>query len=195
LCVDELLRDHFNINIENVVASASLNQNVDLESIAKVFPTVEYKPEQFPGLVYRLKKPSVSTLIFRTGKLIIAGAKSEKRAKRAVLKLVEELRTGGLVILGSPDARITNVVASADLGHKIDLEDAANKLEGTIYEPDQFPGLVYRLKDPKVVVLIFASGKLVCTGANREVDVERSIGKLYSTLVSKGLIQSNINLL
>jgi len=183
-----LLRNGFNINIENVVASANLNQIIDLESIVKAFPTVEYKPDQFPGLVYRLKKPSVATLLFRTGRLIIAGAKSEKRAKRAVFKLVEELKTGGLVIPGRPDITIRNVVASADLGYRIDLEDTANKLDGTIYEPDQFPGLIYRPREPRVVMLIFASGKIVVTGANREVDIERAVSKLREALAIRGLI-------
>ncbi len=181
-------RNEFNINIENVVASANLNQNIDLQSIARAFPTVEYKPDQFPGLVYRLKKPTVATLVFSTGRLIIAGAKSEKRAKRAVFKLVEELKTGGLVIQGTPSITIRNVVASADLGIQIDLEDAANKLDGTIYEPDQFPGLIYRPREPKVVILIFASGKLVITGANRAVDVERAVTKLREALAIRGLV-------
>ncbi len=187
-----MLRNEFNINIENVVASANLNQNIDLDSIVRAFPSVEYKPDQFPGLVYRLKKPSVATLVFSTGKLIIAGAKSERRAKRAVSKLVEELKTGGLVILGKPNVTIRNVVASADLGQRIDLEDAANKLEGTIYEPDQFPGLIYRLKEPKVVMLVFASGKLVCTGANREIDVGRAVSKLREALAIRGLMPYNV---
>jgi transcription initiation factor TFIID TATA-box-binding protein len=187
-----LLRNEFNISIENVVASANLNQRIDLESVVRAFPYVEYKPEQFPGLIYRLKKPSVSSLVFSTGRLIIAGAKSEKRAKRAVAKLVDELRTGGLVILGRPNIRIRNVVASADIGYQIDLEDMANNLEGTIYEPDQFPGLIYRLKEPKVVILVFASGKVVCTGANREIDIERAVRKLRETLAIRGLIPYNL---
>ena len=188
-----MLKDQFNINIENVVASANLNQNIDLQSIVRAFPAVEYKPDQFPGLVYRLKKPNVATLVFSTGKLIVAGAKSEKRARRAVSKLVEELKGGGFVILGRPDVTIRNVVASADLGHRIDLEDTANSLEGTIYEPDQFPGLIYRLKEPKVVMLIFSSGKLVCTGASREVDVARAVSKLREALAIRGLIPYEVS--
>jgi transcription initiation factor TFIID TATA-box-binding protein len=185
---DELPSNHFNINIENVVASADLHQNIDLESVAKTFPTVEYKPDRFPGLVYRLRKPKVAMLVFSTGKLIVVGAKSESQAKRAVLKLVEELKAGRLVILGKPDVTIRNVVASADLCHQIDLEDTANRLEGTIYDPDQFPGVIYRLKELSVVILIFASGKLVCTGASHEVDVERAVKKLHETLATNNLI-------
>ena len=185
-----LFKDQFNINIQNVVASADLHQSIDLESIAKTFPAVKYKPDQFPGRVYHVKKPNAAILIFSTGKLIIAGAKSEMRATRAVSKLVEELKTGGLVIFGNPDVTIRNVVASADLGHQVDLEDTANILTGTIYEPDQFPGLIYRMKNPKAVILIFTSGKLVCAGAGSEVDAKRAVIKLHETLASEGLVHT-----
>jgi len=178
----------FNVNIENVVASANLHQNIDLESVAKTFPAARYKPDQFPGLIHHLRKPDVSVLVFRTGKLVIAGAKSEARARRAVLRLVEELKASGLVILGKPDITITNIVASADLRHPVDLEDIARNLQGTIYEPDQFPGLIYRSKDLKEVILIFASGKLVCTGATSEDNVPRAIKRLYDELVDQRLI-------
>jgi len=181
----------FSVNIENVVASANLHQNIDLESIAKTFPAARYKPDQFPGLIHHLRKPDVSVLVFRTGKLVIAGAKSEARARRAVLRFVEELKASGLVILGKPDITITNVVASADFHHSVDLEDLARSLQGTIYEPDQFPGLIYRSKDLKEVILIFASGKLVCTGAISEGNVPRAINRLHRELTDRHLIVSN----
>jgi TATA-box binding protein (TBP) (component of TFIID and TFIIIB) len=127
---DESSSNHFNISIENVVASADLHQNIDLESIVRTFPTVEYRPDRFRGLVYRLRKLNVAMLVFSTGKLIVVGAKSEGRTKRAVFKLIEELKAGGLIILREPDVTIRNVVASADLCHHIDLEDTANRLEG-----------------------------------------------------------------
>ena len=188
-----MLGNQFNINVENVVASADLHQNIDLESIVRAFPAVEYKPDQFPGLVYRLKKPSVATLVFRTGKLIVAGAKSEVRARRTVSKLVEEFKAQGIVILAKPDVTIRNVVASADLGYRIDLEDTANTLEGTIYEPDQFPGLIYRVKGSKVTMLIFSSGKLVCAGAASEVDAKKAVNDLFKTLAAKGLVPKSLD--
>jgi transcription initiation factor TFIID TATA-box-binding protein len=176
------------INIENVVASATLNQRIDLNSIVRLFPGVEYRPEQFPGLVYRLKKPKTATLIFSSGKMVCTGAKSERQARRAIMKVVDELKRGGIVILGKPEIQIQNIVASAGLGGKIDLEKTTYSLKRTMYEPEQFPGLIYRMDDPKVVILIFASGKLVCTGAKKEAEVPRAIGKLKETLEEKGLI-------
>jgi transcription initiation factor TFIID TATA-box-binding protein len=176
------------INIENVVASATLNQTIDLNAIVRIFPAVEYRPEQFPGLVYRLKKPKTATLIFTSGKMVCTGAKSEKLARKAIMKVVDELKRGGIVILAKPEIQIQNIVSSAGLGGRIDLEKSTYSLKRTMYEPEQFPGLIYRMDDPKVVILIFASGKLVCTGAKKEAEVSRAIAKLKETLEEKGLI-------
>jgi transcription initiation factor TFIID TATA-box-binding protein len=176
------------INIENVVASATLNQKIDLNSIVRIFPGVEYRPEQFPGLVYRLKKPKTATLIFSSGKMVCTGAKSERQARKAVTKVVDELKRGGIVILAKPEIQIQNIVASAGLGGRIDLEKVTYSLKRTMYEPEQFPGLIYRMDDPKVVILIFTTGKLVCTGAKKEAEVPRAIAKLKETLEEKGLI-------
>jgi len=186
--VRPLAKDEAYISIENVVASATLNQRIDLNSIVRIFPGVEYRPEQFPGLVYRLKKPKTATLIFSSGKMVCTGAKSERLARKAIMKVVDELKRGGIVILAKPEIQIQNIVASAGLGGRIDLEKTTYSLKKTMYEPEQFPGLIYRMDDPKVVILIFASGKLVCTGAKKEAEVPRAIAKLQATLEEKGLI-------
>ena len=176
------------IRIQNVVASASLSQKVDLNAVVKNFPGVEYRPEQFPGLVFRLKRPKTATLIFNSGKMVCTGAKSEKEARRAVMSVIKELRKGGIIIISKPELKIQNIVASASLGGRIDLEQAVNRLAKTMYEPEQFPGLIYRMDEPKVVILIFASGNLVCTGAKKEQDVYDSIRKLHVNLEENGLI-------
>lgn len=176
------------INIENVVASATLNQKVDLNAVVKGFPGVEYRPEQFPGLVFRLKRPKTATLIFNSGKMVCTGAKSEKEARRAVMKVVKELKKGGIIIIGKPELKIQNIVASASLGGRIDLEKAAYDLGKTMYEPEQFPGLIYRMAEPKVVILLFASGKLVCTGAKKEQDVYDAVHKLHEILEEQDLL-------
>jgi len=176
------------INIENVVASATLNQKVDLNAVVKSYPGVEYRPEQFPGLVFRLKRPKTATLIFNSGKMVCTGAKSEKEARRAVMKVIKELKKGGIIIISKPELKIQNIVASASLGGLIDLEKAAYTLGKTMYEPEQFPGLIYRMDEPKVVILLFASGKLVCTGAKKEQDVYDAVYKLHGILEDQTLI-------
>lgn len=176
------------ISIENVVASASLDQKIDLLAIMKVFRNVEYRPKQFPGLVFRLKRPKTATLIFGSGKMVCTGAKSEKMARSAVKKVVRELKNNGIIILGKPKIVIQNIVASANLHGKIDLETAADIMDNVMYEPEQFPGLIYRMGEPKVVMLLFASGKLVCTGAKHEDMVREAVEKLHEILEDYDLI-------
>jgi transcription initiation factor TFIID TATA-box-binding protein len=176
------------IKIQNVVASATLNQRVDLNAIVKSFPGVEYRPEQFPGLVFRIRRPKTATLIFNSGKMVCTGAKSEKEARRAVMSVIKELRKGGIIIISKPELKIQNIVASASLGGKVDLEQAVSKLVKTMYEPEQFPGLIYRMNEPKTVILIFASGNLVCTGAKKEQDVHDAVHKLHESLEEQNLI-------
>jgi transcription initiation factor TFIID TATA-box-binding protein len=170
------------------VASATLNQRIDLNAVVKGYPGVEYRPEQFPGLVFRLKRPKTATLIFNSGKMVCTGAKSEKESRRAVMKVIRELKKSGIIIIGKPELKIQNIVASANLSGLIDLERSAYSLGRTMYEPEQFPGLIYRMDEPKVVILLFASGKLVCTGAKKEEDVYEAVTKLHKKLEEEDLI-------
>ena len=156
--------------------------------MVKGFPGVEYRPEQFPGLVFRLKRPKTATLIFNSGKMVCTGAKSAKESRRAVTKVVTELKKSGIIIIGKPELKIVNIVASASLGGMIDLERSAYALGKTMYEPEQFPGLIYRMDEPKVVILLFASGKLVCTGAKHEDMVKEAVHKLHGLLEEDELI-------
>ncbi|MGQ0605357.1 MAG: TATA-box-binding protein [Candidatus Nitrosotenuis sp.] len=176
------------VSVENVVASASVDQKIDLIEVTKKFPDTEYHPEQFPGLVFRLKTPRTATLIFRTGKMVCTGAKSEEMAIKAVQTVVERLRKGGIKIKNDAEIVVQNIVAAINLGGKIHLEHAARTLPRSMYEPEQFPGLIHRMLDPKTVILLFASGKLVCTGAKKESDVYRSVNNLHSLLEEKKLM-------
>jgi transcription initiation factor TFIID TATA-box-binding protein len=176
------------IRIENVVATGTLNQRIDLNAVVKGNPTVEYRPKTFPGLVFRLKRPKTAILIFNSGKMVCTGAQSEKEAQRAINKVIRELKKSGIIIPGKPEIKVVNMVASANLWGRIELEEAAYSLGRTMYEPEQFPGLIYRVDDPKVVFLIFASGKLVCTGATKEEDVYEAVGNLHKRLEDKELI-------
>jgi len=189
ILIQKPIIDHndLDINIVNVVASVSLDQKLNLLDILKVFRNTEYNPKRFPGLVFRLKRPKTATLIFSTGKMVCTGAKSEKMAKRAVHKVVRELKKNGIVILGKPKIVIQNMVASANLHGNIDLEVAADVLDNVMYEPEQFPGLIYRMQDPKTVLLLFASGKLVCTGAKSAEMVHESVTKVYGILTDYDL--------
>ncbi|PCN50279.1 TATA-box-binding protein [Candidatus Geothermarchaeota archaeon ex4572_27] len=174
--------------IENVVASVTLDQTLDLNVIASVIPNAEYNPEQFPGLIYRLDRPKTATLIFSSGKMVCTGAKSEKEVYKAVKKIIQELKAHKIVILKEPKIQIQNIVASANLNAEINLEKAAYLLEDAMYEPEQFPGLIYRMEDLGVVLLLFSSGKMVCTGAKREEDVKLAVNRIYEKLKELGVL-------
>ena len=176
------------VSIVNVVASASVDQRIDLIDITKKFPDTEYHPEQFPGLVFRQKSPKTATLIFSSGKMVCTGAKSEEQSISAVKSVVQKLRKSKIKIKNEPVIVIQNIVASVNLGGKVHLEKAARSLPRSMYEPEQFPGLIHRMLDPKTVILIFASGKLVCTGAKKETEVYRSVHNLHTMLEEKELM-------
>lgn len=169
-------------NIENIVATVSLDQTLDLRMIERSILTVEYNPEQFPGLVYRLDSPKVTALIFKSGKMVVTGAKSTHDLIEAVKKIVRNLKKHGIQIYGRPKVQIQNIVASANLNVCVDLERAALTLENSMYEPEQFPGLIHRMDEPRVVLLIFSSGKMVITGAKREEEVYEAVNKIYEKL-------------
>jgi transcription initiation factor TFIID TATA-box-binding protein len=179
------------IKIENVVASTSLGEELDLQAIVLALEGAEYEPEQFPGLIYRLKEPKTATLLFRSGKVVCTGAKSLEHVKVAINKVAKQIEKAGIKIKLEPKIEVQNIVASSDLGQEINLNAIAISLglERVEYEPEQFPGLVYRLDELKVVVLLFGSGKLVCTGARKPQDVEAAVNKITEELKAAGLLR------
>jgi transcription initiation factor TFIID TATA-box-binding protein len=179
------------IRIENVVASTSLGDELDLPSIALALEGAEYEPEQFPGLIYRLKVPKTAILLFRSGKVVCTGAKSMAEVEESVQKVAKEIRKTGQHIISKPKIDIQNIVASSDLGGEINLNAIAVTLglERVEYEPEQFPGLVCRMEEPRVVILLFGSGKLVCTGARKPADVEKAVRKISAELKETGLLR------
>jgi len=176
------------IEIVNVVASATIDQKLDLNKIQEKFPDVEYHPDVFPGAVFRIRNPKSSTLLFSTGKMVCTGSKSEELAVKAVDMVVKKLRKGGIKIKKNAVVTVQNIVSSINLGGRVSLERVARTLPRSMYEPEQFPGVIHRMVDPKVVILIFASGKLVCTGGKTEKDVYRSVNNLHSILEEKDLM-------
>ena len=180
-----MLADLVKAEVKNVVATVDLRRKIKLTKAANIMPgevQVRYIPEQFPGVIVKIKKPKVTILIFSTGKLVVTGAKSIDMIREAVEVISEFLREGGYNVGHETTITVQNFVASGTLGKPINIELAALLLEHTIYEPEQFPGLIYRMQEPKVVLLLFQSGKLVCTGARKEEHVYQSIQKINAIL-------------
>ena len=179
------------IRIENVVASTSLGDELDLPSVAVALNGAEYEPEQFPGVIYRLKEPKTAILLFRSGKVVCTGGKSKRQVDESIRVVSEMIRKGGQKVLPHPKIQVQNIVATSDLESEINLTTVAVTLglDRVEYEPEQFPGLVCRLTEPRVVVLLFGSGKLVCTGARRPSDVRLAVGKIAEELEDSGLLR------
>ncbi len=177
--------------IENVVASASLGSELDLQLLAMSLDKAEYEPEKFPGLIYRTKEPKTALLLFKSGKVVCTGAKNSEQVHQAIGMVSELIREAGIAVADSPEIVVQNIVASADLGEELNLNAIAITfgLEQVEYEPEQFPGLVYRMTDPKVVILIFGSGRLVCTGGKTPHDIEVAVAKITEELRSNGLLR------
>ena len=173
------------------MASTSLGTELDLPTIAISLEGSEYEPERFPGLIYRLKEPKTATLLFHSGKIVCTGAKSLEQVKMAIEKVTKQIEKAGIHIKIEPKIEVQNIVASSDLGQSINLNAIAITLglERVEYEPEQFPGLVYRLDVPKVVLLLFGSGKLVCTGARKPKDVEDAVDKITIELRAAGQLR------
>ena len=175
-----------NIKIENVVASGSLGDSLDLEAIVEADALVgaEYKREVFPGLIYRLEEPKTAVLLFSSGKVVCTGAKNLEQVKLTISKVAERIERAGIEIKEDPEIEIQNIVACADLETELNMNAICISmgLENVEYEPEQFPGLVYRMDDPKTVLLLFRSGKVVCTGAKRPEDIGRAVEKLTEEL-------------
>jgi transcription initiation factor TFIID TATA-box-binding protein len=170
------------IKIENVVASCNLNTRMPLDKIASSLENTEYEPEQFPGLVYRIDEPKAAALIFGSGNIVCTGTRSVEEAKRAVKKIVDELKSIGIEIEDEVEIDVQNIVASSHLNTTLNLNKIAFELINTEYEPEQFPGLVYRLDNPKLAFLIFSSGKIVCTGGRTFENVAEGIEKMKKNL-------------
>jgi transcription initiation factor TFIID TATA-box-binding protein len=176
------------VTIQNIVASVTTGETINLQDVLKAFPEAEYRPKIFPGLCLRLKKPKTATLIFNSGRMVCTGAKSVKEVEKAVNKVLRGLKQEGIITNAKPEIEVQNIVASAILGGEIDLEKAAYSLGRTMYEPEQFPGAIYRMIEPKVVILIFAQGKLVITGAKKEEEPFQAAKGLRNTLEENELI-------
>ena len=182
------------IQIQNVVASAAFNQTFDLIAIANAFPRDTEFKGRFPGLVFRLKKPKTTMLIFKSGKMICTGGKSAGETRRAILATIRKLKKGDINVAGKPEIKITNIVASAILDGFIDLDKlySYEGMDGNIlFEPEQFPALIYRWDNPRVIFLVFSTGKIVCVGAKNEDDIYEAIENLRRKLEeSEVLIRS-----
>ena len=180
--VSEREKAERSIQVVNIVVSTSLEHDIPLEKMAATLSNTEYNPEQFPGLVIRIRDPKTSALIFSSGKVVCTGARSMDKVEESIDKIIKSLKKIGIEIKIKPKISIQNIVASGSVGMDLNLNVLAMKLDNTEYEPEQFPGLVYKLDEAKATFLLFSNGKIVCTGTKSEQEVHQALDKLIINL-------------
>jgi len=170
--------------VVNIVASVQFEIDglIDLNLIALKNKNTEYNPDTFPGLILRLQKPKSTVLVFSTGKLVITGLRRTEDVQPVTSQVIKILKKSRVNIIGEPKIVIQNIVASGDLHININLNLMSISLMRALYEPEVFPGLIYRMDNPKVVFLIFASGKIVCVGAKSEEYIQEAVKKLLNQI-------------
>lgn len=180
--------EELNTKIVNVVISTSLEHKIPLERLIMDLPNTEYNPEQFPGLIMKIREPRASFLIFSSGKVVCTGTKSLAEVDEALQKLIVYMKKVDINITVKPVVKIQNIVASSDINMKLDLNEIAIKLNNVEYEPEQFPGLVFKINDEtSATFLIFGNGKIVCTGTKSDSDVHVAIKNLLEVLKRHGV--------
>jgi transcription initiation factor TFIID TATA-box-binding protein len=170
------------IKVVNIVVSTSLEHDIPLEKMAATLSNTEYNPEQFPGLIIRIKDPKTSALIFSSGKVVCTGARSMEKVHESIKQIIKSLEKINVKITIKPDIKIQNIVASGSVGMDLNLNVLAMKLPNTEYEPEQFPGLVYKLKEANATFLLFSNGKIVCTGTKSEAEAHKALDMLVEKL-------------
>jgi len=166
------------LKVQNIVATTSLGKPVSLTKLARTQSNTEYNPEQFPGLVLRVKKPKSAVLVFSSGNLVCTGTKSISQVKEVINQVIKQLRKINVRVTEKPKINVQNIVASGSINLSLNLNLLALELENTEYEPEQFPGLVYKLEEPTATFLLFSNGKLVCTGTKNKAQLEESMKQL-----------------
>lgn len=169
------MKVHLSVNIVNIIATTHIAGLIDIEGLSQKLQHTKYDPEIFCGLVYK-RKGMPTNIMFASGKISSHGAKSEKVAKQSIVETLRKIKDLGFV-LGSAQmekVKIENVVGTADLGRPLDIESMGNRLLHVIYEPEQFPGLIYRPFDSSIVCLVFATGKIVIVGGKSEKQIRQA---------------------
>jgi transcription initiation factor TFIID TATA-box-binding protein len=168
--------------LQNIVATVNLDCRLDLKTIALHARNAEYNPKRFAAVIMRIREPKTTALIFASGKMVVTGAKSEDDSKLASRKYARIIQKLGFNAKFT-DFKIQNIVGSCDVKFPIRLEGLAfSHGPFSSYEPELFPGLIYRMVKPKIVLLIFVSGKIVLTGAKQREEIYQAFEAIYPVL-------------
>jgi len=168
--------------LQNIVATVNLDCRLDLKTIALHARNAEYNPKRFAAVIMRIREPKTTALIFASGKMVVTGAKSEEFSRLAARKYARIIQKLGFNAKFT-EFKIQNIVGSCDIKFPIRLEGLAFAHgHYSSYEPELFPGLIYRMVKPKIVLLIFVSGKIVLTGAKVRDEIYQAFENIYPVL-------------
>jgi len=170
------------LKVQNIVATTSLGKPISLTKLAKTLVNTTYNPDQFPGVILRIKEPKSAVLVFSSGNLVCTGTKSIQQVKLVIDTVIKQLRRINVRITDKPKINVQNIVASGSINIMLNLNLLALDLENTEYEPEQFPGLVYKLMNPTATFLLFSNGKLVCTGTKTRQQLDESMTQLIKNI-------------
>lgn len=180
-CVSQ--EKQMNPEIQNVVSSINLKNEVNLKKLAMNTQNIEYNPTKWsPAAIMRIKNPKATALVFRSGKLICIGAKSIEESKNAARKFGRRIQKAGFHTTFN-DFKIHNIVGNSMVNTKLNLDKIYNEhISQCYYDPRSFPGLTFCLKSPKISILVFQSGKIVLTGAKSISDINLAYHKIVPLL-------------
>ena len=178
------------IKIENIVAFAQLSQGLDIADLVERIPEFHYNPNEFSGITYKLDYPKTAIILLPNGKAICTGAINMEEVEASIKKITEIITNAGIKINSKPIIETQNIIVSTNLNKELDLSSLSKGLllEKVNYEPDQFPGLIYNMDDIGLIILVFNSGKIVCTGAKNFDDASKGIEMMKEKLSSFGVL-------
>jgi transcription initiation factor TFIID TATA-box-binding protein len=178
------------IKIENIIAYAQIADSFNVEQLSEMIPAFLYSPDEFSGVTMKLDKPKTAVLILSNGKAICTGAKTIEDAEISIKKVINKIKVTGVKVTTKPKVETQNIIASLDVEKELHLSSISNGLimENSTYEPDKFAGLIYKMDDPEVELLLFSSGKIVCTGAKSLEDASKALEMMREKLTSIGAL-------
>jgi len=172
--------------VENIVVSCSVSSSLDLPQLSGIIPDAQYNPTEVPALILQFSAPRSMAVLSSTGTVIISGPRSMDQVEEVVNMVMDRLSVAGVELYDEPEIVMQNVTVSTDLCQNVKLRSLAKSLQNSEYQPRVFPGLVYKGDDPNTVILLFASGKMVCNSLSLDTATV-ALDKMREKLLSFGI--------
>ena len=178
------------IKIENIIAYAQIADSFNIEKLSEMIPDFLYNPDEFSGATLKIEHPKSAILILANGKAICTGAKTIEDAEKSINIAINKIGLTGVKVNTNPQLITQNIIAHIDVNKELHLSSISTGLllEKVSYKPEEFPGLVYQMDDLGVVLLLFSSGKIVCTGAKNIEDASKALEMMKEKLSSIGAL-------